>query len=95
MTIEAMLVLGALAGLAIGMIASRERSGCLMLLAIPIVAFVYVWIWQAQHPESLRSTSALEFVFGPLWPSIGAVAGYVLGRLGRAATRRPPTDNGS
>jgi len=97
MTIEAMLTFGVAAGLAVGLIAPRERTGCLMLLAVPIAAFAYVWIWQAQHPESLRSTSSLDFLFGPLWPSIGAVCGYVAGRIGRRSMQpqqRPDENEG-
>lgn len=87
MTIEAMLISGAIAGLVIGMMAPQERLGCLMLLAVPIAGFAYVWVWQAQHPENLRSTSALGFFFGPLWPSIGAICGYTTGRIGRSLMR--------
>ncbi|MCI1141977.1 hypothetical protein MOP88_06120 [Sphingomonas sp. WKB10] len=39
----------------------------------------YVYAWQSAHPDSLRSTSGLDFVFGPLWPSLGAMGGYVVG----------------
>jgi len=35
--------------------------------------------WQGEHPEDLRSTSGLDFVFAPLWPSLGAVMGYFAG----------------
>lgn len=41
----------------------------------------YISWWQSQHPESLRSTSALDFLFGPLWPSLGAIAGFYAGKL--------------
>lgn len=83
MTIEAMLMVGAMIGFIIGLGAPRERVGCLVLLIIPVSMFVYTWIWQAQHPENLRSTSALDLIFMPLWPSVGAVAGYAFGRLVR------------
>jgi len=36
--------------------------------------------WQSAHPESLRSTSGLDFVFGPLWPSPEAMGGYPGGK---------------
>jgi hypothetical protein len=83
MTIEAMLTVGAVIGFIIGLGAPRERTGCLALLIIPVSALLYTLIWQAQHPENLRSTSALDLIFAPLWPSIGAIAGYVFGRLVR------------
>jgi hypothetical protein len=39
----------------------------------------YVYAWQSAHPESLRSTSGLDFLFVPLWASLGAMGGYVIG----------------
>jgi hypothetical protein len=81
MTMEALIIIGTAIGLIIGLVAPGKQTGCLALLTIPVGMFVYIWIWQAQHPENLRSTSALDFIFGPLWPSMGAVAGYALGRL--------------
>lgn len=95
MTIEAMLTIGAVIGFMIGLGAPRKRTGCLALLIIPLGALLYTGIWQGQHPENLRSTSALDFIFVPLWPSFGAVAGYVLGRLvrpGKSGTE--PSDSG-
>jgi hypothetical protein len=93
MTLEAMLIFGGIAGLVIGLIAPRDGLGCLLLLAVPVAAFAYVWVWQAQHPENLRSTSALDFVFGALWPSIAAVCGYAAGRTARSLLwRRNPSD---
>jgi hypothetical protein len=39
---------------------------------------------QRLHPEIVRSTSALDFFFAPLWPSLGALTGYSVGRLVRS-----------
>ena len=83
MTIEAMLRIGAVIGFMIGLGVGRERTGYLALLIIPTGALLYTWLWQGQHLENVRSTSALDFVFLPLWASIGAAAGYALGRVVR------------
>ncbi|MBN8819970.1 MAG: hypothetical protein J0I80_14755 [Sphingomonas sp.] len=81
MTINMMLLYGAFAGLAIGIVIPWERFGCMGLLIVPIAMIVYVSRWQAAHPENIRSTSGLDFVFGPLWPSLGALAGFYVARM--------------
>ena len=43
--------------------------------------FIHVSRWQDANPDALGSTSGLDFVFGPLWPSLGAIGGFVAGRL--------------
>jgi len=88
-TITMLLILGGLAGLVVGVVLPTQRSGCIALLAVPVAMLVYIHRWQAAHPESLRSTSGLEYVFGPLWPSLGAIGGFVLGRMLRAALTKP------
>lgn len=82
-SIELTFLIGAVAGLLAGVLTSR-KIGCLFLLPIPIAMFVYVGEWQDQHPESLNSTSALDFYFGALWPSLGALLGLWIGRNLRA-----------
>lgn len=79
LTITQLLVCGFVVGLLIGIVLPHPKVGCVGLLAVPIAMFAYIWWWQGEHPENLRSTSALDFVFGPLWPSLGAIAGYILG----------------
>jgi hypothetical protein len=84
-----MLILGGcVAGLLVGLAAPSQRIGCIALWAVPVAMIVYVDRWQAAHPESLRSTSGLDFVFVPLWPSLGAIAGYFAGKMFRAALSR-------
>ena len=78
MTIEAFVIVGFIAGLIVGCV--KPEFGC-ALLAVPVAMFAYIWWWQGQHPESLRSTSALDFVFGPLWTTIGAIGGYFVGLI--------------
>jgi hypothetical protein len=88
MTIEAMLIAGFVVGLLIGLFSPNGRVGCTVLWTVPIAMIAYIALWQWQHPENLRSTSALEFIFGPLWPSLGAIGGYVAGGGLRFLVRR-------
>jgi len=75
-----LIILGGIAGLIVGAASPNEKFGCILLLGIPAVAIAYVAWWQAMHPESLRSTSGLEYIFAPLWPSSGALAGFFFSR---------------
>lgn len=79
LTITQLLVCGFIVGLLIGIALPHPKVGCVGLLAVPIGMFAYIWWWQGQNPDKLRSTSALDFVFGPLWPSLGAICGYFAG----------------
>jgi len=88
MTIEAMLISGAVVGLLIGLFSPNGRVGCAILWIVPVAMIAYIAVWQWQHPENLRSTSALDFLFGPLWPSLGASVGYVIGGSLRSLIRR-------
>jgi len=82
--IEALLIIGFVVGLFVGLTMPSHKAGCFALLPVPIIMIAYISQWQSQHPENLRSTSGLDFIFGPLWPSAGAIAGFYLGRLARA-----------
>ena len=75
-SILGLLALGFVVGIVVGATITRQKLGCTLLLAVPVAMFAYVWWQQGQHPESLRSTSSLDFLFGPLWPSLGAAAGF-------------------
>ncbi|VXC61383.1 conserved membrane hypothetical protein [Sphingomonas sp. AX6] len=86
LSIELTFLIGAVFGMLAGVFASR-KIGCLLLLPIPIAMFVYVGEWQDQHPESLKSTSVLDFYFSALWPSLGALLGLWTGRYLRARMR--------
>jgi hypothetical protein len=79
-----MLLLGAVVGFLIGLIAPSERSGCSLLGIIPASTIIYIAVWQGQNSYNVRSTSALDFLFGPLWPSLGGFGGLLLGRVVRA-----------
>ena len=84
LSIEGLLAIGFMFGLLIGVAVNRPKLGCFILLAVPVAMVAYVSWWQGEHPENLRSTSGLDFVFGPLWPSLGAIGGYLAGKLLRS-----------
>jgi hypothetical protein len=84
LTIEGCLAVGFFAGLIIGFLITKQKVGCVVLLAVPVSMAAFISWWQGQHPENLTSTSSLDFLFGPLWPSLGAVAGYYVGRFVRS-----------
>lgn len=84
-TLEGSFAIGAVVGLLIGVILPRPKIGCLALLAVPVAMISFISWWQGEHPENLRSTSGLDLVFGPLWPSLGAFGGYYVGRRLRSA----------
>jgi hypothetical protein len=81
MTIGTLILFGGIAGLLVGLFIPSQRLGCVILLAVPVAMFIHVSRWQDANPEALRSTSGLEFLFGPLWPSLGAIAGFVAGTI--------------
>jgi hypothetical protein len=83
-TIEGLLVGGFLAGLLVGLTITKQKLGCLILLTVPVAMILYISWWQDQNPEALGSTSALDFVFGPLWPSLSAIAGFYVGMFVRS-----------
>ena len=80
LTIEGAFGVGLGIGFLIGITLPRPRIGCVALLVVPVAMILFIGWWQGQHPENLRSTSGLDFVFGPLWPSLGALGGYYVGR---------------
>ena len=88
MTIEAMLIAGFVVGLLVGVAVEKQRLGCLILLVIPVAMVCYISWWQGANPDKLRSTSALDFMFGPLWPSLGALVGYYAGQTLRWYSRK-------
>ena len=79
LSIEISLAIGVVVGLLVGLSLPQPKLGCIVLLVVPVAMMFFVGWWQGQHPENLRSTSGLAFVFGPLWPSIGAAGGYCVG----------------
>ena len=84
LTIEGTFAIGLVAGLLVGLFIRKPKLGCLVLLAVPVAMICFISWWQGANPNNLRSTSALDFFFGPLWPSLGAIAGYYAGRWCRS-----------
>ena len=87
-TIQGLLALGFAVGLLVGVTVPRPVFGLPILLTVPIAMAGYVGWWQSQHPEHVGPNSALDFLYGPLWPSLGAVGGYLTGMLIRSILRR-------
>ena len=81
MSNELLVFCGFVAGLLVGITVGRPALGCLIMLAIPAAMIACIAWWQSQNPDLLRSTSALDFVFGPLWPSLGGICGFIIGQL--------------
>jgi hypothetical protein len=88
MGIELRLVCGFVVGVATAISVQDSNRGCLILLVVPAAMLAYVIWWQIQHPENLRSTSSLDLVFGPLWPSLGALGGYLMVRVIKSLANR-------
>ena len=86
MTIAQLIIAGAAVGFAIALVMRRGRQGCALLLLVPLSMIAFVILDQSVlHPENVRSTSALELIFGPLWPTLGAVGGFAMGLVVRVA----------
>lgn len=77
-SIETLLIIGFIAGVVGGLLVGSKRIGCWTMGTVPIGAIVYVSWWQEQHPENIRSTSGMDFVFVPIPPTTGALVGYIL-----------------
>lgn len=90
MSIELLIFCGFVAGLLVGVTIRKPSLGCLILLTVPVAMIAYISWWQGENPDKLRSTSALDFVFGPLWPSLGAIGGFFAGKLLRGKRGQLP-----
>ena len=80
MTITLFVIVGAIVGFGAAVVFTNARPGCVSLLIIPIAMYFYVDWWVNNNPDLWTSTIALEYFFGPLWPSLGAAVGFLLGR---------------
>lgn len=78
-----MVIGGFVAGLLAALAVARTGMGCALLLLVPVAMIALVLVDQNLHPEDQNSTSALAFIFAPFWPSIGAIGGFLLGKLAR------------
>jgi len=81
-SIEAFIFAGFVAGLVVGWLAPTSKLGCFVLLGVPVLALGYVSWWLIENPDIKReqATWALVYLFGPLWPSAGALVGFYLYR---------------
>lgn len=80
MMIIFLIVFGAIMGAGAAIVFTNARLGCVSLLIIPISMYFYTDWWVSNNPDLWTSTIALEYFFGPFWPSLGAVMGFLLGR---------------
>ncbi len=79
MVIENATLLGLAFGFVVGIVITKPKLGCAALLLVPIAMIAYISAWQQQNPELIRSTSGLDFLFVPFWPSVGALCGFTAG----------------
>lgn len=84
MSFWVLFIAGVAAGAALALMFGTRPIGWISLLIVPISAFAYVDWWQAQHPENLRSTSGLDYLFIPPIPMAGAFVSYAVIFLVRA-----------
>jgi len=79
--IEIATLLGLVFGFVVGIVITKPKLGCLTLFLVPIAMIAYISAWQQQNPQFIRSTSGLDFLFGPLWPSVDALCGFAVGLI--------------
>ena len=83
--IWALLAAGFIAGFIVRLKVSGTAMGCLALLAVPAAMIGYIAIVHSY--TRLNSTSALDWFFAPLWPSLGAVVGFSVAWARQVAKR--------
>ena len=74
----ALMLVAFIVGVTLALALSSKRFGCLSLTLVPLGGFAYVSWWQGKHPELLRSTSGLEYLFVQFPVLTGGLAGYAL-----------------
>ena len=89
MVIWVLLIASFIAGFFIRLKVASTALGCLGVLALPLAMIACVALTHAF--TRLSSTSALDWFFAPLWPAIGAMAGFLVAWL-KSAMRRQPAD---
>ena len=75
-----------IAAAAFGLIASlypNRRWGCAVLLMVPVAMLFVVHTELSEPSRRPDALDALGYLFGPLWPSLGAIAGFLMGRAAR------------
>tara|TARA_B100000745_G_scaffold144318_1_gene94430 strand:+ start:141 stop:422 length:282 start_codon:yes stop_codon:yes gene_type:complete len=51
-----------------------------LLLTIPLVVIGLIYVELADPNRQGDAQDGLLYIFGPLWPSVGALIGFLLGR---------------
>lgn len=77
---------GALAGVLTSLIPSK-KIGVGLLCLIPIAMLISVHLELADPTRRPDALDALLYFFGPFWPSLGAGAGFIVGRWARGYVR--------
>ncbi len=78
-----LLAFGAIAGLLIGLASRSDRAGCIVLVFVPGFVVGCTVVEQQLYPERLNPFSGLDLVSDPFWFTIGALCGFIGGRLVR------------
>jgi|JI8StandDraft_2_1071088.scaffolds.fasta_scaffold104707_2 hypothetical protein len=76
MSFAVLIGIGAAAGAVFALIFGTRPAGWLSLMLVPIGTIFWIYYWQNTHLESLRSTSALDYVFITPVPLVGALMAY-------------------
>ena len=82
MSIEGWIFAGALAGVLASLLPSG-KLGCAVLCVIPLAMFSLVHEELSDPTRRPDALDALMYFFGPLWPSLGALGGFLAGRKAR------------
>jgi hypothetical protein len=84
MTMTFMIACSAAAGLFAGLILPRQRPGCTLMFLAAVALLFGVLRWQTAPPDTYRAANGVEFLFGPLWPCLAALAAFYAARALRA-----------
>jgi len=83
MTMTDLLLFGALVGFFVGLASQNDKTGYIILLFAPVIAFIYTYLDQRMNSEALSAFSGIDLIADPFWFSIGAACGVIVGRLMR------------
>lgn len=79
MTIKGLIIIGALLG-GLAALPRNAKVGCTSLLAIPLAMIAYAHLEISDPKRIPDALDALLYLFYPLWPTLGAILGFTLGR---------------
>jgi len=86
-TIETAVIAGGIAGLVIGLFAPA-RGGWAALCLIPVAMLAYTFVSLSDPSRKPDALDPLHYLFNPLWPSLGALMGFGLGKWLRLSFTR-------